>query len=67
MGPRNAPDAALVHIDNNGYPPARGEDHKTRDNQLNTSRTSPEENICSRRIPGDHKDISQLTELHETR
>lgn len=34
-------DTALVQGDDKGHPPARGEDHKTRDNQLNTSRTSP--------------------------
>lgn len=67
MGPRDAPDTALLQGDDNRYPPACGEDHKTKDNQLNTSRTNPEESICARRSPGNHKDISQLTELHKTR
>lgn len=36
MGPREAPDTDLVQSDDNRYPPARGEGHKTRDNQLKT-------------------------------
>lgn len=42
MDPRAASDTALVWGGNNRHPPAHGEDHKTRDNQLNASRTSPE-------------------------
>lgn len=49
MDPRAASDRASAWGSNTRHPPAHGEDHKTRDNQLNTSKTSPESGGWRRR------------------
>lgn len=61
-------DTTLLEGGNNRHPPACGEDHKTKDNQVNASSASPEGGDW-RRNPGEdghNKDISQFTQLHET-